>query len=173
MAEKKDRANDRELAWEEVRTEHLIRDRWIDLRRSAFRYPDGKIWEPYYNYTRRDYAIVVASDEEGNYLCVFSGSTAEEALAAAKRELREETGYESDQWTYLMRVPACASLSDNYAFLFAAENCRKITEQKLDEMELLQVEKHTAAEIEEMIRTEEFPQTDHILAWMLWNKGAF
>jgi ADP-ribose pyrophosphatase len=199
MAEEKDRVNDRELAWEEVRTEHLIRDRWIDLRRSAFRYPDGKIWEPYYNYTRRDYAIVVASDEEGNYLCVrqfrqgirkvttefpaggleregaavFSGSTAEEALAAAKRELREETGYESDQWTYLMRVPACASLSDNYAFLFAAENCRKITEQKLDEMELLQVEKHTAAEIEEMIRTEEFPQTDHILAWMLWNKGAF
>ena len=70
-------------------------------------------------------------------------------------------------------MPANASLSDNYAFLFAAENCRKITEQKLDEMELLQVEKHTAEEIEEMIRREEFPQTDHILAWMLWNKGAF
>ena len=202
MAAEKDRANDRELAWEEVRTEHLIRDRWMDLRRSAFRYPDGKILEPYYNYTRRDYAIVVASDGEGNYLCVrqfrqgsvrqfrqgirkvttefpaggleregeptFSGSTAEEALKAAKRELREETGYESDQWTYLMRVPACASLSDNYAFLFAAENCRKCAEQKLDEMELLQVEKHTAAEIDEMIRGEEFPQTDHILAWMLW-----
>ena len=176
MAEEKNRADDRELAWEEVRTEHVIRDRWIDLRRSAFRYPDGKIWEPYYNYTRRDYAIVVASDEEGNYLCVrqfrqgirrvttefpaggleregadvFSGSTAEEALKAAKRELRN------------------ASLSDNYAFLFAAENCRKITEQKLDEMELLQVEKHTAEEIEEMIRREEFPQTDHILAWYLW-----
>jgi len=194
MAEEKNRTDDRELAWEEVRTEHLIRDRWIDLRRSAFRYPDGKIWEPYYNYTRRDYAIVVASDEEGNYLCVrqfrqgirkvttefpaggleregtpvFSGSTAEEALKAAKRELREETGYESDRWTYLMRVPACASLSDNYAFLFAAEDCRKITEQKLDEMELLYVEKHTAEEIEEMIRREEFPQTDHILAWYLW-----
>ena len=177
-----------------MRTENVIRDRWMDLRRSAFRYPDGKIWEPYYNYTRRDYAIVVASDEEGNYLCVrqfrqgirkvttefpaggleregeptFSGSTAEEALIAAKRELREETGYESDQWTYLMRVPSCASMSDNYAFLFAAEDCRKCAEQKLDEMELLKVEKHTAEEIDDMIRREEFPQTDHILAWMLW-----
>ena len=194
MADKSDRMSDRNLAWEEVRTEHVIRDRWMDLRRSAFRYPDGKIWEPYYNYTRRDYAVVVASDEEGNYLCVrqfrqgirkvttefpaggleredatvFSGSTAEEGLRAAKRELREETGYESDKWTYLMRVPSCASLSDNYAFLFAAEDCRKITEQKLDEMELLQVEKHTAEEIDDMIRREEFPQTDHILAWMLW-----
>ena len=194
MAEEKKRADDRELAWEEVRTEHLIRDRWIDLRRSAFRYPDGKVWEPYYNYTRRDYAVVVASDPEGKYLCVrqfrqgirkvttefpaggiehegapvFSGSTAEEALLAAKRELREETGYESDRWTYLMRVPACASMSDNYAFLFAAEDCRKQTEQKLDEMELLRAEKFTAEEIDEMIRREEFPQTDHILAWMLW-----
>lgn len=194
MAEEMERENDRDLTWEEVRTEHVIRDRWMDLRRSAFRYPDGKIWEPYYNYTRRDYAIVVASDEEGNYLCVrqfrqgirkvttefpagglereseptFSGSTAEEALIAAKRELLEETGYESDQWTYLMRVPSCASMSDNYAFLFAAEDCRKCAEQKLDEMELLRVEKHTAEEIDDMILREEFPQTDHILAWMLW-----
>jgi ADP-ribose pyrophosphatase len=91
-------------------------------------------------------------------------------LTAAKRELREETGYVSDQWTYLMRVPACASLSDNYAFLFAAENCRKCAEQQLDEMELLRVEKHTAAEIDGMIRREEFPQTDHILAWLLWKE---
>ena len=91
----------------------------------------------------------------------------EEALAAAKRELREETGYESDEWTFLMRVPACATLSDNYAWLFMAENCRRSAGQDLDEMELLRVEKHTPAEIDEMIRQERFQQTDHILAWML------
>ena len=187
-------AEDRDLVWEEVRTEHLIRDRWIDLRRSAFRYPDGQVWEPYYNYTRRDYAVVVARDTDGKYLCVrqfrqgirkvttefpaggierkgqpvFSGSTAEEALAAAKRELREETGYESDRWTFLMRVPACASLSDNYAWLFAAEDCRPRCSQKLDEMELLKAEKRTAGEIDGLIRQEAFQQTDHMLAWMLW-----
>ena len=33
---------------------------------------------------------------------------------------------------------------------------------------VLKVEKHTAEEIDDMIRREEFPQTDHILAWMLW-----
>jgi hypothetical protein len=37
-------------------------------------------------------------------------------------------------------------------------------------MELLRVEKHTAAEIDGMIRREEFPQTDHILAWLLWKE---
>lgn len=190
--------DDRDLVWEEVSTEHLIRDRWIDLRRSAYRFPDGRIFEPYYSYTRRDYAVVVASDEEGRYLCVRqfrqgirrvtvefpaggiepgdAGRTedrARDALAAAKRELREETGYESDQWDYLMRVPACASLSDNYAYLFTAKNCRKTGVQKLDEMELLRVEFHTAEEIDDMIRREEFPQTDHILAWTLKkNRGS-
>ena len=28
----------------------------------------------------------------------------------------------------------------------------------------------TAEEIDDMIRREEFPQTDHILDWMLWNQ---
>ena len=42
------------LMCEEVRCEHLVQDRWIDLRRSAYRVPDGRIFEPYYTYTRRD-----------------------------------------------------------------------------------------------------------------------
>ena len=37
----------------------------IDFRRSAFRFPDGRIFQPYYSFTRRDYAVIVASDEEG------------------------------------------------------------------------------------------------------------
>ena len=189
-------ADDRNLAWEEIRTEHIVRDRWIDLRRSAFRFPDGRVFEPYYSYTRRDYAVVVASLENGKYLCVrqfrqgIRKVTAEfpaggiepkdgpaaaedrvqDALNAAKRELMEETGYTSEKWTYLRRVPACATISDNYAYLFAAEGCRKTGSQKLDEMELLRVEQHTPEELEEMIRTEDFAQTDHILAWMLWNR---
>ena len=187
-------AEDRDLIWEEIRTEHIVQDRWIDLRRSAYRFPDGRVFEPYYSYTRRDYAVVAAVLENGKYLCVRQfrqgirkvtaefpaggiepgdgTDTAEDrvrlALNAAKRELLEETGYTSDRWTYLMRVPACATISDKYAYLFAAEGCRKTGEQKLDEMELLRVEEHTAEELEEMIRREEFAQTDHILAWKLW-----
>ena len=58
------------LLCEEISCEHLIRDRWIDFRRSAYRFPDGRVFEPYYSFTRRDYAVIVATDEAGSVLCV-------------------------------------------------------------------------------------------------------
>ena len=32
---------DKSLVWEELSTEHIVQDQWIDFRRSAFRFPDG------------------------------------------------------------------------------------------------------------------------------------
>ena len=143
------------LAWEEISTEHIVQDEWIDFRRSDYRFPDGKVFGPFYSYSRRDYCIIVASDEEGNYLCVrqfrqgirqvttefpaggierkdgrqygtgHGPDVAEDALEAARRELVEETGYESDEWRFLCAIPSNATIADNYAYIFMAENCRK------------------------------------------------
>lgn len=184
------------LEWEEISTEHIVQDEWIDFRRSAFRFPDGSIFEPYYTYSRRNYVVIVASDTEGNYLMVrqfrqgirrvtiefpaggierkdgkqYGGEddlSTEDALVAAKRELREETGYESDEWSHLLTLPSNATIADNYAHLFVARNCRKVSDQSLDEMEFLNVEKLTGDEIEELIEKGDFPQAMHITAWLL------
>ena len=186
---------EKDLVWEEIRTEHIVQDEWIDFRRSAYRFPDGSVFEPYYS--RRDYVVVVASDEEGKYLCVRqfrqgikevttefpaggiertdgreygrgrSLSEAEDALEAARRELLEETGYVSDDWQYLLTVPSNATIADNYAYIFSAGNCRKSQEQSLDETEFLKVRKYSAAEIEELIAGGGFQQAVHIMAWLL------
>ena len=58
------------LEWKEIRMEHVVQDEWIDFRRSAYQFPDGKVFEPFYSYSRKDYVVVVAADEEGKYLCV-------------------------------------------------------------------------------------------------------
>ena len=177
------------LTWEEVSTEHIVQDEWIDFRKSACRSPDGRIFQPYYSFTRRNYVVIVASDEEGQFLCVrqfrhgirevtteFPAGAieqkdgedpAEAALRAAKRELREETGYESDHWRPLLTIPANATICDNYAWLFAAENCRAASAQKLDEMELLSVVKHAPEEIDALIAAGGFQQSVHALAWLL------
>lgn len=192
--------NEENLAWEEISTEHIVQDEWIDFRRSSYRFPDGRVFEPFYSYSRRNYVVIVASDEEGNYLCVRqfrhgikkvttefpaggiegAGSreqetgrdseVPEDALEAAKRELLEETGYVSDEWSHLLTVPSNATLADNYAYIFTAKNCRKAGSQKLDETEFLNVRKYTFAEIEDMINKGEFQQAVHVLGWLLANR---
>ena len=92
---------------------------------------------------------------------------AETALDCAKRELEEETGYISSDWTHLITVPSNATIADNYAYIFMAKNCRKTGEQHLDETEYLNVVKHTADEIESMIFSGKFQQSVHVMAWLL------
>ncbi len=216
---KQNKDMEEDLAWEEITTEHIIQDKWIDFRKSAYRFPNGRVFEPYYSYSLRDYAVIVASDEEGNYLCVRqfrqgirevttefpagviertdcreNGSKdslpeedgleaagrkpikGEDALAAAKRELLEETGYVSDDWKHLLTVPSHATIADNYAYIFMAAGCRKSREQSLDETEFLKVRKYSAAEIEKLIADGGFQQAVHIMAWLLaqrCNSSAF
>lgn len=189
-------SNIENLEWEEVSCEHVIQDEWIDFRKSKYRFPDGRTFEPYYSYSRRNYVVIVASDEDGNYLCVrqfrqgikevttefpaggierkdgkeygtLSDTSSEEALAAAKRELLEETGYESDDWKFLLAVPSNATMADNYGYLFVAKNCKKVSGQSLDETEYLNVHKFSPDEIEDMIAKGKFQQAMHITAWLL------
>ena len=185
------------LMWEEIHTEHIVQDEWIDFRRSAYRFPDGSVFGPYYSYSRRDYVVIVASDTDGKYLCVRqfrqgikevttefpaggiertdgreyraggSASASEDALEAAKRELLEETGYVSDDWKHLLTVPSNATIADNYAYIFEAKKCHKSGEQNLDETEFLNVRKYSSDEIEEMIAQGGFQQAVHIMAWLL------
>ena len=198
------------LEWDEISTEHIVQDEWIDFRRSAYRFPNGNVFKPFYSYSRRDFVVIVAIDTEGNYICVRqfrqgikrvttefpaggierkdgkeyddhrssssdaadndaaqADQAAEDALEAAKRELLEETGYESDDWSFLLRVPSNATIADNYAHLFLAKNCRKVSGQSLDETEFLNVVRVPADKLPQLVRSGEFPQAVHILAWKL------
>jgi len=187
---------DQELAWEEISCEHLIQDEWIDFRRSAYRFPDGSVYEPFYSYSRRNFAVIVATDTEGNYICVrqfrqgirkvtteftaggiersdgkeYGGQedgSSEDALAAAKRELLEETGYASEEWKHLLTVPAQPTIADNYAYIFEARNCHPVSSQHLDETEFLNAVVLSREELESRIRDGRFPQPIHILGYLL------
>ena len=62
---------DKSLLWEEVSTEHIVCNEWIDFRSSAYRMPDGKVLKPFYSYSRKDYVVVVAFDEDGFFRLCF------------------------------------------------------------------------------------------------------
>lgn len=175
--------NQDSIRWEKVHTDSIVRDEWIDFRKSDFRFPDGRVIGPFYTFTRRDYVVVVASDADGNYVCVnqfrqgieqitteFPAGGMEEGedpLVSAKRELLEETGYESKEWKHLLTIPVDATLSDNYAYIYEAKNCRNVAEQSLDWTEFVNVVLHSKEEIEMRIRKGEFQQAIQVMAWLL------
>lgn len=188
-----------ELKWEPVKVEHLVQDEWIDFRRVRYRLPDGSEFEPYYNYSRRSFVIIAARDEEGNYICVrqyrhgigqvtteFSaggiersddkeygsqGAAAEDALLAAQRELKEETGYVSDEWTHLLTIPANPTIADNYAHIYLADHCRKVSGQDLDDTEFLNAFLLKKEELDALIAENKFQQPTHLLAYLLAEKA--
>lgn len=169
-----------DLEWKEVSRKTLVDNEWINFRESVWQFPDGSSLGPFYSYTRRDYVVIVARDTEGRYLLVrqfrqgickvtneFPAGgieDGEDPLEAAKRELLEETGYQAGKWTFLSRVPSAATIADNYASLYLAEDCVKTGEQHLDSTEFADVCLVDDGELRKMIFSGEFEQAMHIAA---------
>lgn len=62
----------------------------------------------------------------------------EDPLVTAKRELLEEAGLESDDWTLIKTYDNQGKI-EWPMYLYAARNCRKVAEQKLDPGEKIEV----------------------------------
>jgi ADP-ribose pyrophosphatase len=76
----------------------------------------------------------------------------EGALACAKRELREETGYSAREYVYVTRIHPIISYSTEFIDIYLA---RGLTpgERKLDDGEFLEVFTATLPEMSEWVRT--------------------
>lgn len=79
---------------------------------------------------------------------------------SAERELLEETGYQSKKWTHLGTVSVNPAIMNNYCHLYLAEDCKKVAEQNLDQMEEIEVQTVPLSEFYDMIEREEI---DHSL----------
>ena len=112
---------------------------------------------------RPDTAIVLPMTPEGKILYSFEEQPGkepflgclggrvdegEDVLTAAKRELREEAGYEADEWTLFEAIQP-ASKIEWCIYTFIAKGCRKIDEQSLDGGEKIEIR---SANFEEFIK---------------------
>jgi 8-oxo-dGTP pyrophosphatase MutT (NUDIX family) len=59
----------------------------------------------------------------------------ESPVAAAARELLEETGYAAERWLRLGRIDPNPAILDNSCYSFAALGCRRIREPQFDRRE--------------------------------------
>jgi 8-oxo-dGTP pyrophosphatase MutT (NUDIX family) len=125
---------------------------------------------PFYVLSTRDWVNMIALTPEKKVIMVSqfrhgSGEISleipggavdakETALDGAKRELREETGYESSEWHLLGSVRPNPAILSNTCHFHLALNAKKVSDLHLDEAEELEVSLHDLREIPGMIKKE-------------------
>jgi len=82
--------------------------------------------------------------------CVDPGDAS--PLDAARRELREETGYVSGDWTGLGWVSPNPAIQANRCYTFLARGCRKVGEPSPDGTEDLRVESFPEQDVPRLVR---------------------
>jgi ADP-ribose pyrophosphatase len=93
----------------------------------------------------------------------------EEPLDAAKRELREETGYEAKKWTPLLSFWASPGYVDEKMNLFLAEDLKEGVQQPMDD-ERIEMGWFEADQLRQMIKNNEIHDGKTIVGFHLWHE---
>ncbi len=134
--------------------------------------PDGRRVEDFWKIQMFDYVVVAAWDEadrlivERQYkhgpervcLTLVAGAieAGEEPLAAAKRELLEETGHQAPDWTGLGRFVVGANAGIGHAHFFKARGARLVQPANSGDLEEMRIEHLDRARVRQALAEGEF-----------------
>ena len=165
-------------AWKTKSRQTVLEQRpWLVVENHTVELPDGRIIPDWPWIVTPDYVNVVAVTEEERFLCFrqvkygVEGTTlgivggfveeGEEPLRAAQRELLEETGYESTEWTQLGSYRVDPNRGVATGHLYLARQARYVTSRNADDLEEQELVLLTRPEIETTLAQGEFK----VLAW--------
>jgi ADP-ribose pyrophosphatase len=95
----------------------------------------------------------------------------EDALATAKRELEEETGYTATEWDFVCTIHNAIAYSDEHLDIFLARNLTE-GEARLDEGEFLELFSATIPELLDMVKRGEITDVKTIIGTFWLEKFA-
>ena len=136
------------------------------MREDVVRLPNGLVVDEFHVVEYPDWACVLCLDTAGRIVLIEQYrpgiqrvclelpagviEKGEKPLNAAKRELLEETGYLTNNWTLLGRCAPNPSKETSYAFLFVAREAAFVRPQRLDTSESISVKLVQPAELLEL-----------------------
>jgi ADP-ribose pyrophosphatase len=169
--------------WKTIRSDQIVRDRWISLRADECELPNGSRIYPYYVIDEKEWVHVFAVDSNDRILVVrqyrhaadvvcleLPGGvvdTGELPLDAAKRELQEETGFSARTWTRIGAVHANPARQTNAIHIFTASDLHSNGAPSLDETEEIESTFMSAAEVKTAIGQGLFSQAMHVASFYM------
>lgn len=158
--------------WKTLSSTLAFNEKWYKVRKDVVELPSGKVLDDYYVGLRGRYVQMVPVFENGDLLIVkqYKHGAAdftlelpagmvedgEDPLVCAKRELEEETGYRGAMWKRIGGViHENPTKSVNESFWYAVSGLEKVSEQKLDDNEEIEVMRIASEDFLKMIRNGE------------------
>lgn len=156
---------------------------WLTIREDKIRLSNGAEIPEYYVLEYPDWVNVLAVTKDKKFLMIrqyrhgtgtinyeLCGGCVDDddssPMAAAQRELMEETGYGKGKWRLNLKLSANPSTSNNWTYNFIAEDVELIGEQHLDGGEDISSHLLSLEEVKALLKNNEIIQSMHACA--LW-----
>lgn len=169
------------MRWQIKSSKNIVKDKWISLRSDECILPNGKLIEPYYVLEYSNWVNIVPVTKNNEIVMIRQyrhgikdtilelpcGSIEpydKSPLEAAKRELLEETGFGSDDFTQLCKLSPNAANHTNISFSFIALNTVCLKNQNLDETEQIKVVILPIQDVNTMLENNKILQCLHVSA---------
>ncbi|RAJ08835.1 8-oxo-dGTP pyrophosphatase MutT (NUDIX family) [Chitinophaga skermanii] len=169
--------------WKVLNSSYVSQRPWFTARVDHVQLPNGNEIEEYYILEYPEWVNVIAITKEKEFVMVKQyrhgiAKTAYELcagvvdatdttfLAAAQRELLEETGYGNGRWTPYMQISANPGTHTNFTHCFLAEDVELVAPPTLEATEDLSVHLLQPADVVSILQANEMPQALH--AAPLW-----
>ena len=166
------------MKWKTLSSEYINKHIFFTARRDVCQRDDGTIIDPYYVVELPTSATALPITEDGKIVLVKQYrhpideviletpggfiDEGEDFATGMKRELLEETGYAFTTIEPLGRVAANPGLLNNYTELFLATGGKKISGQRLDHNEEIEIILVSMEELIEMVMKNEIKQSLHV-----------
>ncbi len=150
----------------------LNHSKYLIVENHIVELPDGRVISDWPWLITPDYVNILAVTEDGTFLCFRQTKYAvdgtslapvggylepgEAPLAAAQRELLEETGYQAAEWIDLGHYVVDGNRGAGTAYLFLARGARRVTEPSPDDLEELNLLRLKRSELEAALAAGEF-----------------